>query len=110
MAAAAFGERLTEMALAMPQMCAALHLLDAGAPLVPPVPWQLLNTCHLAWALQHAASALSWSSGDSSHSPKVHVQGLLCRLLCLIFISPGGWIDVLHPFIHCSCWHAHTPG
>ena len=28
--AAAFQERLGELAMAMPQMCAALHLLDAG--------------------------------------------------------------------------------
>lgn len=28
--AAAFQERLTELPLAMPQMCAALHLLEAG--------------------------------------------------------------------------------
>lgn len=28
--AAAFQERLGDLALAMPQMCAALHLLDAG--------------------------------------------------------------------------------
>ena len=31
--AAAFQERLGGLALAMPQMCAALHLLDAGARL-----------------------------------------------------------------------------
>ena len=30
--AAAFQERLTELPLAMPQMCAALHLLEAGEP------------------------------------------------------------------------------
>ena len=35
-AAAAFRERLSEAALAMPQMCCALHLLDSGLSLVPP--------------------------------------------------------------------------
>ena len=30
--AGAFQERLMEIPLAMPQMCAALHLLDAGEP------------------------------------------------------------------------------
>lgn len=32
-AAAAFQERLSEAALAMPQMCCALHLLDSGPSL-----------------------------------------------------------------------------
>lgn len=41
-AAAAFRERLSEMSLAMPQMCCALHLLDAG-------PISLLMSCACAF-------------------------------------------------------------
>jgi uncharacterized protein YyaL (SSP411 family) len=47
-AAAAFRERLSEMSLAMPQMCCALHLLDAG-----PISL-LIIVCLRFWA--HSAS------------------------------------------------------
>ena len=45
--AAAFQERLRELPLAMAQMCAALHLLDAGEP------WASFHMCIQAQGPDH---------------------------------------------------------